>query len=421
MIERYSYPEMAKIWTEQNKFQKMLDVEIAACEALCLKGKMPKSALVRIKNRASFNIEKIKKIESVVKHDVIAFLTNVSEYVGKDSVYIHKGLTSSDVLDTALALQLKEASALLLADLNALAKTIKKQAQKHKNTLMVGRTHGIHAEPITFGFKLAGWYSEVMRNILRFVSARENVLFGKISGAVGTFAHLDPCVEKYVCKKFGLLPEPVSTQIVPRDRHSEFLLTLALIAASIEKFATEIRTLQRTEIAEVEEPFTEGQKGSSAMPHKRNPVLCEQLCGLSRIVRANALVSLENIALWNERDISHSSTERIILPHSTLLLDYMLKRFTYVVENMKVKSENMEKNLKITENMIFSQRLLLAVVSKGYSREETYPLVQKLSQEGFKNVEPLKRFLTESEIKMCFDAKHYLRHLDKIYKKTGLS
>ncbi|MEW6556928.1 MAG: adenylosuccinate lyase [Elusimicrobiota bacterium] len=420
MIERYCYPEMLKIWTDESRFQKMLDVEIAVCEALCKKGEIPRTAYERIKKHATFKLKIIKEIEKIVKHDVIAFLTYVAGSVGKDSIYIHRGLTSSDVLDTALALQLKEASDILIADLETFSQTIKNQARKYKNTLMIGRTHGIHAEPITFGFKLAGWYSEMLRNIQRLKIAQQNISFGKISGAVGTYAHIEPEIEEYVCKKLGLVPEPVSTQIIPRDRHSQFLLTLDIIASSIERFATEIRTLQRTEIAEVEEPFTVGQKGSSAMPHKRNPVICEQLCGLARVIRANALSSLENIALWNERDISHSSVERIILPDSTILLDYVLKKMDYVIKNMSVNTQKMVDNLALTKNAIFSQRLLLEIIKKGYSREKIYPIIQKLAQESFRNKNKLKKFLTEKEIANCFNTDYYIRNIKKIFDRLKI-
>ncbi|PIU83975.1 MAG: adenylosuccinate lyase [Elusimicrobia bacterium CG06_land_8_20_14_3_00_38_11] len=420
MIERYSFPEMAKIWADENRFQKMLDVEIAVCEALNRFGEIPATALEKIKKKAKFDIKKIEVIEKTVKHDVIAFLTNISENVGKESVYIHRGLTSSDVLDTALALQLKDASELLLKDLQELSETIKNQTRKYKNTLMIGRTHGIHAEPITFGLKLASWYSEILRDIERIKIATQNISFGKISGAVGGYAHIEPEIEKYVMKKLGLEREPVSTQIVPRDRHAQYLTTLSIIATSIERFATEIRTLQRTEIAELEEPFTEGQKGSSAMPHKRNPIICEQLCGLARVIRANALISLENVVLWNERDISHSSTERIIIPDSTILLDYILQKMNYVIKNLTVNIEKMLENLKITKNTIFSQRLLLEIVKKGYSREKIYLVIQKLSQDGFKNKKELKKFLTEKEIKNCFDINYYTRNIRVIYKRLNI-
>lgn len=420
MIERYSYPEMAKIWTNKNRFQKMLDVEIAVCEALCKKGEIPKTAFERIKKRAAFKIKIIKEIEKIVKHDVIAFLTCVSGMVGKDSVYIHRGLTSSDVLDTALAVQLREASDILISDLTELSKTIKNQAIKHKDTLMIGRTHGIHAEPITFGFKLAGWYCEIMRHIEMIKNAKEHISYGKISGVVGTYSHIEPEIETYVCKKLGLTVEPVSTQIIPRDRYAVYLCRLAIVASSIEKFATEIRTLQRTEIAELAEPFTEGQKGSSAMPHKRNPVICEQLCGLARVIRANALIGLENISLWNERDISHSSTERIIFPDSTILLDYMLKKMDYVIKNLTVHPEKMLENLKITKHSVFSQRLLLEIVKKGYSREKIYPVIQKLSQNGFTDKKLLEKFLTKKEIENCFNTDYYIRNIKKIFDRLKI-
>lgn len=417
MIERYGFAEMKNVWADESRFRKMLEVEILVCEALCKSGDIPASSMQTIKKKACFDVRRISEIEKTVKHDVIAFLTDVAKSVGKDSAYIHKGLTSSDVLDTALALQLKDASDILLNDLAEISKTIKSQAKKYRNTLMIGRTHGVHAEPITLGFKLAGWYSEIMRHLDIIKSAKEHISFGKISGAVGTYAHIEPAVEEYVCGKLGLKAEPVSTQIIPRDRHAVYMCRLALVASSMEKFALEIRSLQRTEINELQEPFTKGQKGSSAMPHKRNPVICEQLCGLARIIRANAMVSLENIALWNERDISHSSTERIILPDSTILLDYMLKKMEYVIKNLTVNAENMKKNLSITSNAIFSQRVLLAIVKKGVSREKAYPVIQKLSHGGFKDKGPLKKYLTEAEIKKCFDIRYYVKRVNDILKR----
>lgn len=420
MIERYSFPEMVSVWTDESRFQKMLDVEILVCEALCKSGEIPVSSMQTIKKKAGFNVRRINEIEKTVKHDVIAFLTDVAKNVGKDAVYIHKGLTSSDVLDTALALQLMDASDILIDDLTELSKTVKKQAGKYKNTLMIGRTHGIHAEPITLGFKFAGWYTEIIRDIERLKIAKENISYGKISGVVGTYVHSPIEIEKYVMEKLKLQPEPASTQIVPRDRHSQYITTLAIIAASLERFTLEIRSLQRTEIGELGEPFTKGQKGSSAMPHKKNPVTCEQICGLARVIRANAMASLENIALWNERDISHSSVERVIIPDSTILLDYMLKKVNNVIKNLSVNSGRMLENLKITENAIFSQRILLKIVEKGVSREKIYPIVQKLSQNGFKDKKPLEKFLTKKEIEECFNVKYYTRNIKKILKRVGI-
>ncbi|MBN1384492.1 MAG: adenylosuccinate lyase [Elusimicrobia bacterium] len=420
MIERYSLAEMAGVWTDESRFRKMLDVEIIVCEALCKLGEIPPASLQVIKKKADFNVRRINEIEKTVKHDIIAFLTNIAENVGKDSVYIHKGLTSSDVLDTALALQLMDASDILINDLIILSKTIKKQAARYKNTLMIGRTHGVHAEPITLGFKLAGWYTEIMRDIERLKMAKENISYGKISGAVGTYAHSPIEVEKYVMEKLKLKPEPASTQVVPRDRHAQYLTTLAIIAASLERFALEIRSLQRTEIGELGEPFTKGQKGSSAMPHKKNPITCEQMCGLARVFRANAMASLENIALWNERDISHSSVERVIIPDSTILLNYMLKKMNNIIKDMVVNPKKMIENIKITESGIFSQRVLLAIVKKGIAREKAYPVVQKLSQSGFKNKKPLEKFLTKKEIEECFDVNYYTRNIKEILKRVGI-
>lgn len=428
MIERYSLPEMAEIWSQENKLKKWLLVEILVCEALAELGEIPKSAVKNIKRKARFNIKRINQIEKKTKHDVIAFLTNVSEYAGKDSRYIHLGLTSSDMLDTALAIQLKEASVILLKDLNHLANVLKKRAFQHKKTIMIGRSHGIHAEPITFGLKIALWYEEVRRNIIRMKRAKEVISYGKISGAVGTFANIDPRVEKYVCSKAGLNPAPISNQIIQRDRHAEYLSTLAIIAGSLEKIALEIRHLQRTEILEAEEPFTTGQKGSSAMPHKRNPIISEQICGLVRIIRGNSMAAYENIALWHERDISHSSVERVILPDSTILLNYMLNKTINLLKNLVVYPENMKKNLQKTQGLIFSQGVLLELVKKGASREAAYKIVQsnamraKENGKNFKNLlaadKEIKKYLTAKDINSIFNVKYHLKHLDTIFKRV---
>ncbi len=428
MIERYSRPEMAKIWGQQNKFSKWLLVEILACEALAKLGQIPKSAAKTIRKKAKFNIKRVNEIEKETKHDVIAFLTNVGEYVGKDSRFIHLGLTSSDMLDTALAIQLKEASDILLRDLYQLKDVLKEKAAQYKNTVMIGRSHGIHAEPVTFGLKLAIWYEETKRNINRMERAKETVCYGKISGAVGTFANIDPKVEEYVCSKTGLIPAPVSSQIIQRDRHAEFLAVLAIIAGTLEKIAVEIRHLQRTELIEVEEHFTKGQKGSSAMPHKRNPIISEQISGLARVIRGNSLAAGENMALWHERDISHSSVERIILPDSTILMNYMLNKAIGLIRNLVVYPENMKKNLNKTRGLIFSQIILLELARKGLSREDAYRLVQKNAMQAKENGRNFKSLLTaDKEIRKClsseeinraFDVKYHLKHVDTIFKRV---
>lgn len=430
MIRRYSLPRMAAIWELEHRFQVWLRIEILACEAWAELGKIPAQALDEIRARAAFDPRRIEEIERTVRHEVIAFLTAVAERVGESSRYIHLGLTSSDIMDTALAFQLGEAADILMGDLDALLGTLKTGARTHKTTVMIGRTHGVHAEPITFGLKLARWYSEMLRNRQRLEQARETVCYGKISGAVGTYAHLPPSIEAYVCEKLGLKPEPVSTQIVPRDRHAQFLVTLAIIGATLDNIATEIRHLQRTEVGEAGEPFLEGQKGSSAMPHKKNPVTCEQISGLSRVLRANAIAALENVPLWHERDISHSSVERIILPDSTILLDYLLTKMREVLEGLEVHQGQMERNLQRTHGLVFSQRVLLALTEKGVSREVAHTLVQRNAMRAWeaqadfqtlllKDVE-VTRHLSPDEIATCFDLKPYLEHVDTIFARLGL-
>ena len=392
MIPRYTRPEMGRIWTDENKFKKWLQIEILACEALAEMGEIPPEALREIKEKARFDIDRISELEKVTKHDVVAFLTAVGENVGEASRYIHFGLTSSDILDTSLALLLKQASELLIEDIHKLLSTLKEKAFTYKDTIMIGRSHGIHAEPITFGLKMALWYDEMRRNLTRMERAKEAISYGKISGAVGTFAHVPPFVEEYVCRNCGLKPARISTQIIQRDHHAEFFTTLAVIASSIEKFALEIRHLQRTEVLEAEEFFTKGQKGSSAMPHKRNPILSENLCGLARMVRANSLAALENIPLWHERDISHSSVERVIAPDSTILVDYMLYRLTNVIGNLLVYPENMVKNLEKTQGLIFSEKLMLELTKRKISREDAYSLVQRNAMMVWASViEPLTK------------------------------
>ncbi len=431
MIGRYSRPEMAEIWSEEHKLRTWLKVEVLACEAWAGLGKIPAEAVEVIKKKADFSPERVAEIEEVTRHDVIAFLTAVGERVGPESRFIHFGLTSSDMLDTALSVNLCEASDIIIEDLRKLMGVLKRRAVEHKDTVMIGRSHGVHAEPITFGLKMALWYTETARNLERMQRAKEAVCFGKISGAVGTFANLDPAVEQYVCAKLGLRPAPVSTQIIQRDRHAEFLTTLAIVASSLDKFATEIRHLQRTEVLEAEEFFEKGQKGSSAMPHKRNPIRSENVSGLARVVRANAMAALENIALWHERDISHSSAERVIIPDSCILVDFMLARLTGVVDKLLVYPENMKNNLQITKGMISSESILLELVQKGLTREEAYKLVQrnamKVWEDGadfrealLKDPEVASR-LTEQELESCFDLGHHLRFVDEIFQRADIT
>ncbi len=430
MIKRYSRPGMAGIWTEENRFSKMLDVEVAACEVFADRKLIPRSAFQTIRKKAKFDIKRIREIEAVTNHDVIAFLTAVGENVGEESRYIHMGMTSSDVLDTGLSLQLREASDILIDDIKKSIIILKRQALKYKNAIMMGRTHGVHAEPITFGFKLAGWYQEMKRNLDRMNRARDIISVGKISGVVGTFAHQGPEVEESVCRKLGISPDPISTQIVQRDRHAEYMTVLAVIAASLEKFVVEIRHLQKTEVREVEEHFSKGQKGSSAMPHKKNPITCERITGLARLIRSNAMASLENVALWHERDISHSSVERIILPDSTILLDYMLDKFNGLMTNLVVYPENMIKNLQISKDVVFSQRIMLELVKKEISREEAYKIVQDNAMKSWKGKADfktlimkdirVKKHLSEKEIKECFNIRYFVRNIGKIYKRLGL-
>jgi adenylosuccinate lyase len=428
MIERYTTPRMKSLWSDQNRFQKWLEVELLACEAQAKLRMIPKSALSKIKKRAKFDVNRISQIEEKTKHDVVAFLTNLAENIGKEAKYVHYGMTSSDILDTSLSLLMREAGEVILQDLDSLRLSIKKKAFKFKRTPMIGRTHGVHAEPITLGWKFALWYAEVQRNAERLKRAIETISVGKISGAVGTFSNLDPKVEEYVCGKLKLKPAPVSSQIIQRDRHAEFMTALAIISSSIEKFATEIRSLQRTEILELEEGFAKGQKGSSAMPHKRNPITCERLSGLARLVRTNAQAALENITLWQERDISHSSVERVIIPDSTILVDYMLSKFRRIMENLIVYPENMERNLEKTRGMIFSGRLLLELSKKALSKEEAYQIVQDNAMKAWKqngnfsdlirNDKRVRKYLTSEEIEECFSLRYYLRNIDHIFKRV---
>ncbi len=419
---------MAVIWEPENKFKIWLKIEILACEALAKKGEVPKSALKDIQTKSCFNVERIDEIEREVKHDVIAFLTCVAENIGESARYMHMGMTSSDVLDTALAVQMKQSATLILKELKALKGVLEKQAKKYKLTPTIGRSHGIHAEPLTFGLKIANWYEEVNRNIERLKRARQTISYGQISGAVGTFACIDPDVEEYVCSRLGLKPAPVSSQVIQRDRHAEFFSTLAIIAGTIDKIATEIRHLQRTEVLEAEEFFSKGQKGSSAMPHKRNPIVSEQMSGLARVVRANAFAAMENIPLWHERDISHSSVERVIGPDSTILIHYMLKKMTKLMDGLIVYPENMMRNLEKTGGLIYSQSVLLALVRKGITREEAYKLVQKNAMQswttgkGFlkllKKDKDIKKLLSVAEIDETFKLKTQFKNIDRIFKRV---
>ncbi|WP_270520857.1 adenylosuccinate lyase [Megamonas funiformis] len=430
MIERYTNPEMGRIWTLQHEFEVMLEVEITACEAMAELGQIPVEAAKNIREKAQFNLERVKEIEKVTNHDIIAFLTNVAEYVGEDSKYIHKGLTSSDVKDTALGIMMKKSAELILEDLKNLRDVLKRQAKKYKHTVCIGRTHGIHAEPMTLGLKFALWYDEVCRDIERVEHAKKIVAVGKLSGAVGTYSNIDPRIEEITCKKLGIEPVKLATQVIQRDRHAEYMTTLAIVASTFEKIATELRNLQRTDIREVEEYFQPGQKGSSAMPHKRNPITGERITGMARLVRGNAIAAMEDITLWHERDISHSSVERVILPDSTINVDYCCRKLTNLLDKLLVYPEAMMENLNKTGGLIFSQRIMLAVVSKGVLREDAYKWVQRnamarwLKGEDFRtNVEKdpdITKYLTKEEIDNCFDYQWFLRNVDMIMARFGI-
>ena len=430
MIERYTLSKMGNIWSEKHKMEIMLKIEILACEAMTKLGLIPKLAMEKIRKNAGFDIEEVKKIEEKTKHDVVAFIVNVGENLGPESRYLHMGLTSSDLLDTALSVQCVEASDIIIADLKKLLVVLKAKSKKYKDTVCIARTHGVHAEPTTFGLKLAVWYDETKRNLERMEQAKEAIRIGKMSGAVGTYANIDPSVEEFVCEKLNLKPANVATQIIQRDHHCQFVTTLALIGSSLNKFATEIRLLQKTEVMEVEEPFFKGQIGSSAMPHKRNPITCERVSGLSRLLRANAQVAFENISLWHERDVSHSSAERIILPDSTMILNYMLNKFIPILEGLLVYPKNMISSLTKTKGLIYSQRVLLELMKKGLTRDEAYSIIQSCAMQvwqetsDFKDVlnrdRRVRKYLKTSEIEACFDIKYYTRHRDRIFKKLGL-
>ena len=427
MIPKYSRPEISAIWSDESRMATWLEVEIAVCEAWAERGMIPAEALAEIREKAGFDVARVLEIEKETRHDVIAFLTNVGEHVGDVSKYIHYGMTSSDMLDTGLALQLKQAADILVFDLRHLLGVLKKRALEHRDTVMIGRSHGIHAEPITFGLKLAVWCFETARNVERLERARDAVAVGQISGAVGTYAMIPPDIEADVCHNLGLKSSPASTQIIQRDRHAEFMAALAIIASSIEQFATEIRHLQRTEVLEAEEAFKPGQKGSSAMPHKRNPIISERMCGQARVIRANSLVAMENMALWHERDISHSSAERVILPDSTILLDYMLYKFADLMDNLVVYPENMEANLWSSYGLVFSQSVLLKLVDKGLSREEAYRIVQAGAMKAWQDKtsfrdliskdETVRASLTEAELDSCFDPASYLENTGTVFAR----
>lgn len=431
MIERYTRPEMGAIWTDENRYNAWLEVEIVACEAWAELGEIPKEDVAKIRENASFRVERILEIEEETRHDVVAFTRAVSETLGEERKWVHYGLTSTDVVDTALSYLLKQANAILAEDLNRFLDIIKTKAQEHKYTIMMGRTHGVHAEPTTFGLKLALWYEEMKRNIERFHHAAEGVRFGKLSGAVGTYANIDPRVEQIVCEKLGLNPAPISTQTLQRDRHAEYMASLALIATSIEKFAVEIRGLQKSELREVEEYFAKGQKGSSAMPHKRNPIGSENMTGLARLMRGYMNTAYDNVVLWHERDISHSSAERVILPDATIVLNYMLNRFGNIVKHLTVFPENMKRNMTRTYGLIYSQRVLLSLIDKGMVREEAYDLVQPKAtqawEEGvqFRELvegEPrITNVLSPEELNECFNYEHHMKHVDTIFTRLDLN
>lgn len=430
MIERYTRPEMKEIWTEENKFKAWLEVEILACEAWAELGEIPKEDVAEIRENASFDVNRIHEIEQETRHDVVAFTRAVSETLGEERKWVHYGLTSTDVVDTALSYLIKQANDVIRKDLENFVEILKEKALEHKYTVMMGRTHGVHAEPTTFGLKLLLWYSEMKRNLERFNRAAEEIEVGKISGAVGTYANIDPFVEEYVCQKLGLKPALISTQTLQRDRHANYMSTLALIATSIEKFAVEIRGLQKSETREVEEFFAKGQKGSSAMPHKRNPIGSENMTGMARVVRGHMLTAYENVPLWHERDISHSSAERIIIPDATTALNYMLNRFGNIVKNLTVFPENMKRNMERTFGLIYSQRVLLALIDKGLTREEAYDTVQPLAMKAWETQVPFKELvekedkitsqLSQEEIDDCFNYEYHLKHVDRIFARFGL-
>lgn len=428
MIPRYTRPEMGRLWTDEARYRRWLDVEIAACEAWAELGEIPRKALNVIRKKADFDVQRIDEIELEVKHDVIAFLTSVNEKVGREGRYIHKGLTSSDIVDTALSLGMREAAGVIMGDLQAIMSVLKRQAFRYRMTPIMGRSHGVHAEPMTFGLKFALWYEEMKRNLERMKKARDIISVGKLSGAVGTFSNVPPKLEEKVLRKLRLRPEPVATQVVQRDRHAEYMSALAILGASIEKIAVEIRHLQRTEVREAEEPFSKGQKGSSAMPHKRNPVGCENLSGLARVVRGNLISALENVALWHERDISHSSVERVIVPDTTILIDYMLARLTRILSDLHVYPKRMKENMALSRNLHYSQRVLLTLIDKGLSREEAYGIVQRNAMESWERAIDFRerlahdpdvtKHLSTKDLEHIFRLDPYLQHIDALYARV---
>lgn len=430
MIERYTREEMGQIWSDENRYRAWLEVELLACEAWSELGVIPKEDVKKLRENASFDIKRILEIEEETKHDVVAFTRAVSETLGDEKKWVHYGLTSTDVVDTALSYLIKQANEIIRNDIVNFIDILANKAKEHKYTIMMGRTHGVHAEPTTFGLKLALWYEEMKRNLKRFDEASEAIAYGKLSGAVGTYANIDPFIEKYVCEKLGLKPAPISTQTLQRDRHAQYMATLALIATSIEKMAVEIRGLQKSETREVEEFFAKGQKGSSAMPHKRNPIGSENMTGMARVIRGFMMTAYENVPLWHERDISHSSAERIIIPDATIALNYMLNRFSKIVENLVVYEENMKKNMDRTFGLIYSQRVLLALIDKGFAREKAYDTVQPLAMQAWeeqvsfpdlvKQHEEIKATLTEDELDACFDPTYHLKNVDYIFNRLGL-
>ncbi len=430
MIDRYTLSKMGNIWSEKHKMEIMLQIEVLACEAMCKLGAIPKNSMEKIKKNAKFDIEEVKKLEEKTKHDVVAFINNVGKYIGAEARYLHMGLTSSDLLDTALSVQCVEASDILIGDIKKLLLVLKQKAKKYKDTPCIARTHGVHAEPMSFGLKVAVWYDETKRNLERMEQAREMMRYGKLSGAVGTYANIDPFVEEYVCEQLNLKPVNIATQIIQRDHHCQFVTTIALVGSSLNKIATEIRLLQKTEVLEVEEPFFKGQIGSSAMPHKRNPVTCERISGLSRLLRANAQAAFENICLWHERDISHSSVERVILPDCTITLNYMFHKLIPIIDGLLVYPKHMIESLSKTKGLIYSQRVLLELMKKGLTREAAYEIIQHCAMQvwqetsDFKDIlcrdRKVRKYLKPNEIDACFDIKYYTRHTDRIFKKVGV-
>jgi len=430
MIDRYSLSKMSRIWSDEHKMEIMLKIEVLSCEAMTKLGVIPKAAMDKIRKNAKFDLEEVRRLEERTKHDVVAFIQSVGQSLGPEAQYLHMGMTSSDLLDTSLSLQCVEAGEILVADVRKLLAALKDKAKKYKDAVCIARTHGVHAEPTTFGLKMAIWFDETNRNLERLQAAVEGMRYGKLSGAVGTYANIDPSVEEYVCQQLNLKPANVATQVISRDPHAHFIMVLAIVGCSLEKFATEIRALQKTELLEVEEPFFKGQIGSSAMPHKRNPVTCERICGLSRILRANSIVAMENINLWHERDISHSSAERVILPDSTIALNYMLNKFIPIIEGLLVYPKNMIANLSKTRGLIYSQRILLELMKKGLTRDAAYEIIQACAMQvwqestEFKDVlfrdRRVRKYLSQNEINACFDIKYYIRHRDKIFKQAGI-